>query len=73
MYTHVKTPPKMEEAGVDCQLINLNTMQVEHRDRTRKEDSLTTYRIMTPERMVLNMLFINRGCMIIIVSITNLK
>ena len=39
------------EASVDCQLINLNTMQVEHRDRTPMEDSLTTYGIMTPERI----------------------
>ena len=53
IYTHVKTPPKTTEASVDCQLINLNTTQVEHRDRTLKEDSLTTYRIMTPD--VLNM------------------
>ena len=53
IYTHVKTPLKTTEAGVDCQLINLNAMQVERRDRTPKEDSLTTYRIMTPD--VLNM------------------
>ena len=50
IYTHVKTPLKTTEASVDCQLINLNTMQVENRDRTPKEDSLTTYGIMTPER-----------------------
>ena len=51
IYTHVKTPLKTTEASVDCQLINLNTMQVEHRDRTPMEDSLTTYGIMTPERI----------------------
>ena len=46
IYTHVKSPPKT----ADCQLINLNTMRVEYRERKPKEDNLSTYRLMSPEK-----------------------
>ena len=51
IYTHVKTPPKTTEAGVDCQLITLHTMRIEYKDRKPEEDNLTTYGLMSPEKL----------------------
>ena len=50
-YTHVRTSPKTAEAGTQCELINLNTMRVEYREREPKEDNLCTYWLMTPEKL----------------------
>ena len=50
IYTHARTPPKTKDADIDCQPINLNTMRFRYREKIpRKEDSLSTYAMMTPE------------------------
>ena len=51
VYTHVVTPPKTAEAGIQCELINFNTMRIEYRERQPKEDSLSTYGLTTPEKL----------------------
>ena len=39
------------EAGIQCKLINFNTMRIEYRERQPKEDSLSTYGLTTPEKL----------------------